>query len=190
MPFSSSPGPAVPAGEHCRTRDIFLDFYDPEGEKYGLPTYPFHMAPKGYATRRQLRARNLCPGGKPIRAQIVWKHKGIGKDGRGSTTRRVAYLYAVAEAKPKRMPTPAQREAIGKALAARRTCPSCGIEQEYYIPRSRGECNRCAEPELYADPAGNNLAEGGWGGEPDDSDWDPELLAADAGTAFADLEAS
>jgi hypothetical protein len=99
-------------------------------------------------------------------------------------------LYAVAEAKPKRMPTPAQREAIGKALAARRTCPSCGIEQEYYIPRSRGECNRCAEPELYADPAGSNLAERGWGGEPDDSDWDPELLAAEAGTAFADLEAS
>ena len=33
--------------------------------------------------------------------------------------------------------------AIGKALAARRTCPTCGTEKDYYIPLSTGECNDC-----------------------------------------------
>jgi hypothetical protein len=131
---------------------------------------------------------NLCPGGQPIQAQIVWKHRGIDRNGRGSTTRRVAYLYALNAAKPKRVPTPTQREAVDKALAARRTCPTCGVEQEYYIPRSRGECNHCAEPELYVAGTAEATADTGWPdrwSDPDelsDADWDPEALA--------DLEAS
>jgi hypothetical protein len=36
-----------------------------------------------------------------------------------------------------------QLAAISRALAARRTCPTCGLEKPYYIPRSIGECNDC-----------------------------------------------
>src|SRR5260370_41387065 len=106
------------------------------------------MVPEGLATLRQLRAKGLRPGGQDIKAQIIWKHRGPskGSDSTG-TTRRVAYLFAEDEAKPKRVPTTAQREPLAKAPAARRTCPSCHVEQSYYIPRSVGECNRCAEPE-------------------------------------------
>ena len=54
-----------------------------------------------------------------------------------------AYLYRIDLALPKRHATPAQLVAIGKALTARRTCPTCRIEKDYYIPRSAGECNDC-----------------------------------------------
>lgn len=63
---------------------------------------------------------------------------------RGVGGERVAYLYEVAQAAPKRTATPAQLTAIGKALAARRTCRTCGVERHYYIPRSLGECLDCA----------------------------------------------
>ena len=88
--------------------------------------------PPGLLTIRQLRARGLRPGGQDIAAQILWR--------RG---KRVAYLYREDLAKPKRQATPAQLAAIGRALRARRTCPSCGTEKPYYIPRSTGECNDC-----------------------------------------------
>ena len=57
----------------------------------------------------------------------------------------MAYLYRADLALPKRQATPAQLAAIGKALAARRTCPTCGTEKPYYIPRSPGECNDCTD---------------------------------------------
>ena len=81
---------------------------------------------------RQLRAKGLRPGGQPVTAQILWR--------RG---KRVAYLYREDLAKPKRQPTAAQLAAITKALQTRRTCPSCGTEKPYYIPRSLGECLDC-----------------------------------------------
>jgi hypothetical protein len=67
-------------------------------------------------------------------AQILWRRR-----------KRLitAYLYRLDLAKPKRQATPAQLVAIGKALAARRTCPTCGTENDYYIPLSTGECNDC-----------------------------------------------
>ena len=55
----------------------------------------------------------------------------------------MAYLYRADLALPKRQATPAQRAAIAKALRARRTCPTCGTEKPYYIPRSLGECLDC-----------------------------------------------
>ena len=85
---------------------------------------------------RQLRAHGLRPGGQPVTAQILWNHHG---------KRRVAYLYNAELAKPKRQATPAQLAAIGKALAARRTCATCGIEKAYCISRSTGQCNDCNE---------------------------------------------
>jgi len=55
----------------------------------------------------------------------------------------VAYLYSIAAAKPKRVPTAAQLAAVEKALAARRICPSCGQDVGYCIPLSLGECIDC-----------------------------------------------
>ncbi|MEO3931148.1 RRQRL motif-containing zinc-binding protein [Micromonosporaceae bacterium B7E4] len=109
-------------------------FYDPEGTRYGLPTWWWRGAPAGYATRRQLRARGLRPGGQPVAAQVLWS-------GVGGT--RAAHLYRIDLAKPKRTATPRQRAAIGRALAARRTCPTCRVVRDYYIPRSLGECLDC-----------------------------------------------
>ena len=117
-------------------RGWFIDFYDPSGARHGIPTYPFHWAPSGLLTIRQLRAKGLRPGGQQIVAQILWRHR---------KTRRVAYLYREDLALPKRQATPAQRVAIARALRARRICPTCGIEKTYYIARSKGECNDCAD---------------------------------------------
>ena len=46
-------------------------FFDPSGARYGIPTYPWRLAPDGYATRRQLRARGLRPGGQDVAAQLL-----------------------------------------------------------------------------------------------------------------------
>ena len=115
-------------------RGMYIEFYDPNGVRHGFPTYPYRGAPAGYATIRQLRAAGLRPGGQPVAAQILWRHK---------KTKRVAYLYRVTDAKPKRTATPAQQGAIEKALLARRTCPSCRQVKTYYIPRRYGECLDC-----------------------------------------------
>lgn len=117
----------------------YIEFYDPHGTRFGLPTYPYRNAPTEYATRRQLRAANLRPGGQNIAAQILWRHKG---------KQRVAYLFEITGAKAKRTATPAQRAAIDKALLARRTCPTCTQVKGYYIPRRYGECLDCA-PSTY-----------------------------------------
>jgi hypothetical protein len=124
----------VPARDHIAERGIALRFYDPTGDRYGIPTYPYHWAPEGLATARQLRAKGLRPGGQDVAAQILWR--------RGE---RVAYLYREDLAQPKRTATPAQLAAIGRALRARRICPTCGTEKPYYIPRSLGECLDCAD---------------------------------------------
>jgi len=113
-------------------------FWDPTGARYGIPTFWWQGAPAGYATRRQLRARGLRPA-QPIAAQILWR--GIGGI-------RTAYLYRLDLAKPKRTATPAQMRAIGAALTARKTCPTCRIVRPYCIPRSLGECVDCAYPEV------------------------------------------
>lgn len=111
-------------------------YWDPEGSRYGIPTYWWRGAPHGLATRRQLRAVGLCPGGQPIYAQVLWR-------GVGGT--RAAYLYRTDLAKPRRPATPAQLRAIAAALLARRTCPTCRVVRPYYIPRSLGECLPCYE---------------------------------------------
>ena len=123
----------VPTLDGARSRGIYVEFYDPDGSRYGLPTYPYHWAPKDLLTIRQLRARGLRPGGQQPAAQILWR--------RG---KRVAYLYLASMAKPKRIATPAQLVAIAAALRARRTCRACGQVKAYCIPRSRGACNDCA----------------------------------------------
>lgn len=106
--------------------------YNPADIGEEFLTYPYRMAPGGLATRRQLRAAGLRPGGHDPVAQIVWR--------RG---KRVAYLYRLDLAAPKRVATPAQRAAIAKALRARRTCRVCDVVKPYYIPRRYGCCFDC-----------------------------------------------
>lgn len=114
---------------------VLAKFWDPEGTRYGIPTFWWQGAPAGYATARQLRARGLRPGGQEPAAQVMWR--GVGGD-------RVAFLYKVDRAKAKRTATAAQLAAIDKALTARRTCRTCGVVKTYYIPRSLGECLTCS----------------------------------------------
>jgi hypothetical protein len=114
-----------------------LKFMDPDGARYGIPTYPWRMAPAGLATRRQLTAAGLRPGGQPVVAQVMWR----------SRRRRVqvAYLYAIESAKPKRVASPAQVVALSRALAARRRCPDCGHDAGYVLPARWGVCLDCAD---------------------------------------------
>ncbi|MEU8608458.1 hypothetical protein AB0C29_10710, partial [Actinoplanes sp. NPDC048791] len=69
---------------------IRATFHDPDGARYGIPTFWWRGAPPGYATRRQLRARGLRRVGQPVAAQILWR-------GVGGT--RAAYLYRLVLAR-------------------------------------------------------------------------------------------
>jgi hypothetical protein len=126
------PARRVPTLDGARSRGIYVEFYDPDGTRYGLPTYPYRWAPRNLLTVRQLRERGLRPGGQQPVAQILWR-RGL----------RVAYLYDTALALPKRRPTPAQLAALANAMRARRTCPACGQEKPYCIRLSTGLCNDC-----------------------------------------------
>ena len=122
----------VPTNDHPDDREDRMVFYDPTGAKYGIPTYPFKFAPQGLATLRQLHAQSLRPGGQSVAAQLMWR-KG----------KRVAYLYRIDLAKPKRTATAAQLAALDKANRAKRVCPACGQLKPYTIPRRTGACLDC-----------------------------------------------
>ncbi|GAA5004313.1 RRQRL motif-containing zinc-binding protein [Kitasatospora paranensis] len=113
-------------------------FWDPDGERFGLPTYPWRMAPDGYLTRRQLRTRGLRPGGQPVAAQILWRS-------RRTKDVRAAHLYRACLAKPVRPMTPAKTAALAAANLARRTCPLCGRDAGYVLPAHLGTCLPCAD---------------------------------------------
>ncbi|MFJ6788830.1 RRQRL motif-containing zinc-binding protein [Streptomyces angustmyceticus] len=116
-------------------------FWDPEGTKFGVPTYPWHLAPEGLATRAQLRAAGLRPGGQEIAAQILWRSRRV----RGGI--RAAYLYRVDLALPVRPMTAGKRAALAKANAARRLCPNCRTDAGYRISPTVGMCVPCAYPD-------------------------------------------
>lgn len=107
-----------------------------------LPVYRWRLAPDGYATRRQLRAAGLRPGGQDVAAQLERPRRRRGP--------LVAYLYRIDAAKPVRPMTPARWAALAKANAARRTCPECGQDAGYVIPVSLGMCVPCAFPDSAA----------------------------------------
>jgi hypothetical protein len=117
-----------------------MRFYDPTGARFGIPTFPYRLAPDGMATRRQLRILGLRPGGQDIAAQLMWRSRRV----RGV---RVAYLYRIDLAKPVRPMTPAKWAALALANAARRTCPACKADAGYVIATSLGMCVPCAYPE-------------------------------------------
>ena len=98
----------------------------------GAPTYRWLTAPVGLATRRQLAALGLRPGGTAPVAYLEWR--------RG---RRWAGLYPIHHAVPKRPATPAQRAALAQAMTARRTCPVCGKDAGYVLPTRYRTCIDC-----------------------------------------------
>ncbi|MEW1804695.1 RRQRL motif-containing zinc-binding protein [Streptomyces virginiae] len=120
-----------------------MKFFDPEGDEFGIPTFPRKLAPEGLATRRQLRARGLRPGGQPVVAQILW----LGRRPPGTRERlvRAAYLYRLDLALPVRPMTPGLWRAHRAMMRARRTCPVCLVTYPYVIPTSLGCCSRCAD---------------------------------------------
>ncbi|MFG3018058.1 RRQRL motif-containing zinc-binding protein [Streptomyces sp. NPDC048254] len=119
---------------------VYGKCFDPEGALWGIPTFPWKLAPDGYATRRQLRAQGLRPGGQPVAAQVMRLNRRAG-------TPRVAYLYHVDRALPVRPMTSRKWGALALAMLARRTCPKCQLTYSYCMPRSLGMCVLCAYPE-------------------------------------------
>ncbi|GGT08193.1 hypothetical protein GCM10010156_76590 [Planobispora rosea] len=115
-------------------------FWDPDGERHSIPTYPWKMAPAHLLTRRQLAARNLTPGRQGVQAQVLWASRCSGhRDGV-----RAAYLYDVAQARPKRPATVRQLAALERAMAARRRCPQCGTDAGYVLSKYMETCLKCA----------------------------------------------
>lgn len=118
------------------------DCFDPDGERFGIPTYPWRCAPDGLATRRQLRSRGLRPGGQDVVAQTLRPRR-----------RReplTAYLYRIDRALPVRPMTPGMWRAHAAMMRARRRCPECYRDAGYVIPASLGMCVTCAYPEQRA----------------------------------------
>jgi hypothetical protein len=114
--------------------------FDPNGARYGIPTFPWRMAPDGYATRRQLRARGLRPGGQPVAAQVMVTN-------RKARTPRVAYLYRLDLAVPVR-PMPSRKwGALALAMHARRTCPRCRVTYRFCLSTRHGICGLCIAAE-------------------------------------------
>lgn len=112
---------------------------DPEADP---PVYPWRSAPAHLATRGQLRAMGLRPGRQGVQALVVWNSRRGGRprvDGR-----RYAQLYDVGRARPRITVSARRAAALAAALAARRTCPCCGVDRGY-VPSARlGKCNVCA----------------------------------------------
>ncbi|MGW0469700.1 RRQRL motif-containing zinc-binding protein [Streptomyces coeruleorubidus] len=101
-----------------------------------LPVFRWHLAPDGYATRRQLRAQGLRPSGQGVAAQLERPRRRRGP--------LIAYLYRIDVAKPVRPMTPGRWAALAKANATRRICPECRTDAGYTIPPSLGMCVTCA----------------------------------------------
>lgn len=119
----------------------FTRFYDPEAQRHGLPTWPWGHAPAHLATRKQLAERGLRPGIQDPVGQIRWRSR---RAPPGTNGVREALLYRVADAQPKRVPTPAVLASLARAMRARRTCKTCLLTFTFCLPTSLGECPACA----------------------------------------------
>ncbi|TXJ83332.1 hypothetical protein E2C11_07640 [Streptomyces lavendulae] len=109
-----------------------------------LEEFDRRSRPEGLVTRRQLRELGLSPGGHGPVAVLRCKYCAYRPDQSCNHPTR-GWLYDVKNARPKRVPTLAQEEALDRAMAARSTCPECG--RRYYFclpPRTQGCCDPCA----------------------------------------------
>ncbi|PPI89089.1 hypothetical protein [Nocardia nova] len=94
-------------------------YLDPEGKRYGVPTWPWRMAPQHLRTWRQLDAEGRRPTNE-WQAQVR---------GRG---RRQAYLYDAQQTRPKQEATEAQLESlrIARWVRSAQACERRGIDAE------------------------------------------------------------
>jgi len=107
------------------------------GRHLGLPLLSWGIASKDkLATRRQLRALGLRPGGHEPVAYLYFRC-------RAANRMVFAELFMIARAVPKRTATTAQHTALAKANLARRICKSCGRDAFYVLPREHGQCHTC-----------------------------------------------
>jgi hypothetical protein len=113
---------------------------DLTGEVYGMPTYPWGLAPKHLATRRQLAAQGLRKGGHDPVAQML-------RPRRKGRPPLIAYLYDTETAVARRPWTPAKQVAVQKAADSRKVCHDCGTRLGY-VPHF-GVCNTCTDAHLY-----------------------------------------
>jgi hypothetical protein len=121
-------------------------YMDPDGQRFGLPTYPWRCAPEGMVTRRQLRARGLRPAGQSPCGQVLWPH---GRDRRTGERRvGVAYLYRVDLARPVQPMTAGRWRTHTAMMLVRRTCRSCGGVFNFDLSRKYDRtCWPCLEAE-------------------------------------------
>lgn len=117
----------------------------------GLATFAWRRAPAGLVTRRQMRAAGLAPGGAEPVAQITCRRGRIR-----------ALLFDRNDLASKRVATPGQLAAVGKAIAARRWCPDCRADVGYCVPTSLGRCIACHYPD--PDSAAAGLRDSGTAG--------------------------
>ncbi|MEU8653684.1 RRQRL motif-containing zinc-binding protein [Streptomyces sp. NPDC048737] len=112
-----------------------------------VSVFCWKQASTGLATRRQLRAMGLRPGGQEPAARI---------DCRGG--RRFAWLHRIDPALSVRPMTLAKEAALDKAMAARTTCPICHRRYHHALPlRTLGSCLEC-HPTAYIALPVHNLA--------------------------------
>ena len=115
-----------------------------------IPTYRWQQAPRGLATRRQLRDMGLRPGGHDPVAVI---------ECRGG--KRRAWLYDVSKAVPKFPMTLAKEAALDRAMEARQRCPKCRRRYHHCLPlKTLGSCLECHDG-TPADPSSYLLADQG-----------------------------
>jgi hypothetical protein len=98
------------------------------------------------ATKRQLRAVGLRPGGQDPVAVLYFRCRRAGK-------LTFANLYLIAKALPVRPMTPARWAALDRAMAARRTCRTCGDTGYAELPKAHRTCEACLYSAGNLDPA-------------------------------------
>lgn len=148
----TAPAAATLAGKADDVADILADV-DPNDDGT-FPVHRWRQAPPGLATRRQLRAMRLRPGGQEPVARIECR--------RG---KRWAWLYRVDLALPIRPMTMAKEIALDRAMEARQRCPACSRRYFHCLPlKTVGSCLECfdgtpADPSSYTLPrTGHHLA--------------------------------
>lgn len=125
FPWDLRPVPWSPLPEYTR------------GTYNGFILLSWRTAPRDkLATRRQLRAMGLRPGGQDPVALLYFRC-------RKACKLVFAELYLIEKAKPVRPMTPARQAALDKAMAARRTCRQCGEDAGVELPRSERVCEPC-----------------------------------------------
>lgn len=131
---------------------VDVDPHAPKKPERTIPVFGRLQAPDGLATKRQLAAMGLRPGGQDPVAEV--KCRGP-KNG---------FLYRIDLALPKRPMTLAKEAALDKAMAVRQTCSGCGRRFFHCLSVALGICLEChdgtpADPSSYiAPPAGHQLA--------------------------------